>query len=384
MSTTLSRVLIISHANWEGLSRLPRLLKSAGCEVSLIAPSRNFIAHSSCIHHYYPAPENLDACLVFLQEHLALHAAEYQWIIVGDDPLLYGLGKLRAHAWARKIMPCTDDDRCIDFIVSKIGFIQTCAQAGLRVPYFQICSSHQDLQQAATRLGWPLVIKQSEGFGGNAVAIVPDAAALAHVPIEQKVIAQAFVPGRVGSAAALFRHGKLLCYFSYFRSRTWGALGVSTAIQIHALPELAGILRQLGNCSGFHGLCGIDFIEHQDTKQLYLLEQNFRPTLTLPLGKRAGVDFCQAISDFLKQEQADFSPLQQSRHGAIVPLFPGDILRALDAKDWKGLLKWLCYPHWWSEMGWQDARLLTYNFRYIARFSWNKATHLLKSQQIKF
>lgn len=347
---------------------MPALLVQAGCSVDVMSAAETFIAHSSSVAGHIRAPESLDDFLVFLKAHLQARHTDYAWIMVGDDPVMYALGRLRHEPWARSLLPCNATDGCIDFLVSKLDFLVQASEAKLPVPPYMLCSDSPALQAAADSLGFPLVVKQREGFGGKTVSIVESRDALQQLVFDEAVIAQAFVPGRLGSASVYFDHGRLIGFFSYFRERTWGQKGASTAVVFHAFPEMEVILHKLGQLSGFHGLCGIDFIQHEKTGQLVLLEQNFRPTLTVLLGHRVGVDLGALIYQTIRGQLVTPVVKQTPSNLGAVPLFPIDVLRAIDEKDLKGLGQWLLKPSWWPEMNWQDGKLLRYNLRYVMRF----------------
>lgn len=320
----------------------------------------------------------MSAYLTFLQTHLTQYEAEYVWVIVGDDPLLCALGKRRHEAWARQLLPCRADDKAIDFLVSKLDFLDQAKAVGLPLPKFYLCQDQADLLAAADSLGYPLVVKQREGFGGKTVSIVSDLPALKQLSFDDSVIAQAFVPGPLGSAAAYFDHGRLIGYFSYFRQRTWGQKGASTAVSFHQFEGLESILETLGKNAGFHGLCGVDFIQQAQTGQIVLLEQNFRPTLTVLLGRRVGVDLSELIRRTLFGFQQALPARQMTLHGMLtVPLFPIDMLRAIDEREIKGFLRWLVKPSYWSEIRWDDRQLLVYNLRYVLKFFFNKIRRFL-------
>lgn len=361
------QVLIVNTAIWEGLSRLPALLHRAGCEVSLIAPTSSYVGRSGFVGMHLHAPEGADATLDFLQQHLASRARAYDWVVIGDDPLLYALGQRRDQPWAAALFPTNAAPASVDFVLSKIVFIQQCRHAGVIVPDFQVCEDRAALRQAGRLLGFPMVLKAAQGSAGEAVTVVANLLQLRHLKPVFPLLAQAFVPGKIGSASAVFNQGKLVCWFSYFRERTWGALGPSTAVSFQHLPALDKVLAQLGALSGFHGLCGIDFIQHAQTGELVLLEQNFRPTLTMNLGQRVGVDVVLALHSLLSGKALHPPLAQNPDDQSLAPLFPSDIFRALEYRDWRCLLRWMLTPRWWQEMSWRDPKLMVFNLRQIAQ-----------------
>ncbi|MFZ6774914.1 ATP-grasp domain-containing protein [Undibacterium sp. SXout7W] len=369
------QVLIVCHAFWEGLSRLPALLQKAGCGVHVFGPPGNYVGRSRFISHHHLCSSNADIAIAELQTHLSRADVVYDWIVIGDDPLLYALEKRRSEAWVQALFPSRQGHDGIDFITSKASFIQRCQEQGIRVPAFDICHDHHALTTAAQRLGWPLVVKEAQGYAGLTVSIAKSSADLSNIRCDDGVIAQQFIEGRVGSAAAIYRHGQLIAWFSYYRARTWGDLGPSAAVEFKYFPQLESMLRKLGQLSGFHGMCGIDFIEQQETGDIVLLEQNFRPTLTMDLGRYVDVDFVAAIQCMLARDQDAISSVsdaallwqQSTTKKPVLPLFPQDVFRALDAGDMKGLFQWCIQPRWWREMNWHEPGLLLFNLRQIAK-----------------
>ncbi|MDE2427552.1 MAG: ATP-grasp domain-containing protein [Burkholderiales bacterium] len=369
------QVLIVCHAFWEGLARLPHLLHQAGCEINVFGPAKNYVARSRFIHRHFLSPSDLDEAVTALRDFLMRSDITYDWVVIGDDPLLYALEKRRDEDWVRAIFPSNIPGGAgVDFITSKASFIHQCQQHAIDVPDFEICTDKAALQTTARRLGFPLVLKEAQGFAGLAVCMVQDEKQLAQITVDQPLIAQAFIHGRVGSAAAIYRQGKLLAWFSYYRARTWGALGPSAAVAFRLFPAVGPILEKLGELSGFTGLCGIDFIEEQGSGKIVLLEQNFRPTLTMALGRHVGVDFVDVLPCMLQQAdlraQTPVSPPRWQQDAAkckVIPLFPQDVFRAIEAGDKLGILKWCINIRWWKEMNWQEPRLLKFNLRQIAR-----------------
>lgn len=368
MSKPAQRVLIVCHAFWEGLSRLPYVMHQAGCEISVFGPPKNYVSRSKFIRHRFYSSKQIETAMDQLQQHLSQVATPYDFVLIGDDPVLYALERRREETWVKEIFPSRAGLAGMDFITSKASFIQRCQQEQIAVPDFEICQDKPSLRAAATHLGYPLVIKEAQGYAGLTVSIVADQQNLDLYPLDMPVIAQRFVAGRLGSATVFYKNGQLLAWFSYYRVRTWGALGPSAAIEFCHFPELQQILEKLGRLSGFHGACGADFIQDDKSGRLVLLEQNFRPTLTVGLGLHAGVDSVAALAGILGiagSSQTDFR--QDASVSKLLPLFPQDVFRAIEARDWRGLLAWCTHVSWWREMNWRETKLFLFNWRQIIR-----------------
>ncbi len=372
-------VLVVAYSNWEGLSRAPWLFKAAGWQVDAFTRAHTFLARSSHVQRLETAPDTLPAFVERLRLFLDEHGHRYARVVIGDDPLLWELARRRSDPWARKLLPCDRSDHSIDFLVSKIEFIRRCEQAGLPVPRSRACQDRAAVTAAARMLGFPVVIKQKEGYSGQGVSIVDSEAALERLPLADEVLVQQFVNGPVCSAAALYEHGRLKGFFAYRRERTWGRLGASAAVRLQVFPALREILQGLGRISGFDGLCGIDFIAEEGSGKLLLLEQNFRPTLTMQLGRRVGVDFSRLLRRLADPMPLTPPCLQDPDVTDVVPLFPNDVLRAISDQDVRGLLRWLWHPLWWRELGWHDPQLLVHNLIFVLRFTRDKLLRRLRS-----
>ena len=359
------RLLVVASVNWEGLSRVPYLFSQAGWVVDIFASPETSLAQSSYISDIHEAVGEPFELVEQLRSFVALHGHEYKKIILADDPLIWEVAKRRREPWARRLLPCAGQDKVIDFLVFKTDFIQGCKEKNIPIPQSFVCESKGQVLQAARTVGFPLVLKQDQGHSGEGVKLIRSGCELDSLSFESSIVVQEFIEGRVCSAAALYKEGVLLGFYSYFRFRTWGAFGSSTAIKFQAFPELRDILERLGRISQFDGLCGIDFMLDDATSNIYILEQNFRPTLTMLLGPKVGVDFITLLHNW---DTPPASPLMQ-RAGihAVVPMFPSDIVRAISQRDFPTLLRWLFDPRWIGEAGWHDRKLLLHNFRYILR-----------------
>ncbi len=362
---TASRLLIVASVNWEGLSRAPYLYSQAGWVVDVFTSPAFFLAQSSFVSKIHAASEIPSELVAQLQSFLELHSHEYERILLGDDPLIWQLASRRHEPWARALFPCTPTDDVIDFLIFKTRFVQGCEKADIPIPRSLVCNSAAEITQAVREVGFPMILKRDQGHSGEGVRIVNSQQELDGQDLAPPMIVQQFIKGQICSAAAIYKKGVLLGFYSYFRSRTWGALGSSTAIRFHVFPGLCEILERLGRISEFDGLCGIDFMLEASTSRLYVLEQNFRPTLTMLLGPKVGVDFIGLLRHW--NQPAARPVLQCEVAGKDVPLFPADVIRAISHHDLPVLLRWLVDPRWIREASWHDRKLLAHNFRSILR-----------------
>lgn len=357
------QVLIVSYANWAGLARLPRVLHQAGCHISLLSPADNLVARSRYISRHIPAPSGRAAFFAGLQSHLEASAPQYHWIIPGDDPVLYGLAARRKEPWVASILPVNPLGNRVDFLLDKFEFPWTARHHGIPVPETWLCQTLKEAHHAASLCQYPVVVKRRVSFSGQGVAIAHDSGMLEDIVSRIKPGAffavQAFVPGQVGTATALYNHGKLLCWVSFYCLKTFPhPAGQATQLEVAYLPGLQPILEALGQLSQIHGFSGIDFIHQPETGKLVVLEQHARPTPHVSLGKQTGADFAAAINAMLNQTPWDSPLSQHPKQKTRIRLFPQDLYRAFFERDIQSLLAWHMYVPWWRDLPWQDPALL--------------------------
>ncbi len=359
------RILILSHACWEGLSRLPAMLHAAGASVEVFGPAGNYPSLSRHVTASHCAPAAMDAYLQALREFLA-KTAPHDWIVIGDDTLWYALAAHRTQSWVQDVIQNAVPLTSLDMVVSKIHFSEKCIAAGIRMPAFRVCHSLAEAQDAAAVLGFPLVLKEAQGYAGLSVQILHTPESLAAADFSEPRIVQAFIRGKTLSACVLYQHGVLAGMFSYYRSRTWGSLGPSAAIRFKVFDGLTEMAQKLGQLSGFHGLCGLDLIESEEDGQWYLLEQNFRPTLTMDAGHLAGVDLTGLLPLLWSESSlpANLPRLQNPASGQLEALFPQDFFRAIDERRALQIAGWLLRPWRWR---WQEPAIMALNLRIAMR-----------------
>jgi hypothetical protein len=123
-------------------------------------------------------------------------------------------------------------------------------------------------------------------------------------------------------------------------------------------PAVKPLLTQLGELTGYHGFCALDWVHADD--RLWLIELNTRPVPTIHMGPLAGVDFSQAIAGLLAGDPEIQEPPDPAGDAPVHPMFPEDILRASS----EGALS---FPI--RDVPWSDPRLLFHCLRRMVRGS---------------
>ena len=357
-------LLIALSEDLTGISRLPRTLHAAGIHVSVLSPSQFLINRSRFVDQQYRCKQGPDAVAQALHDILADTSCTVDLAVLGDDALLKAVALRAAEPWTHSILPIDLQRVPADIVHSKTVFIQALrGSLEKTLPRSWTCSTSDQIQSAASQLGFPLILKEAFGFAGSGVwkfSLMREL--IAYMDSRSNsldCIIQEFVPGSNLTVDVLFDRGHVRAWVSSQILRTNnGPYGSSSARRFVCMPELAPIVEELGRLTGAHGLCGLDFIYQFDTRRAVLLEVNFRPTAGHSLAQFAQLDFGKQMCAMLRNEPRG-EVLQLTRDSVSIPMFPEDWERAITDKDWRGMLKWMFFPSYWKYLPWGDPALLS-------------------------
>jgi predicted ATP-grasp superfamily ATP-dependent carboligase len=367
---TKPNVLIVSSQDWLGLSRLPATLHRASCRIHVFGPPGGAIYRARFVRHIL-APAAVPQLIEALRAHLAQHPDTYQWVIFGDEPSLAEAAKRRQEQWLQRWLPVSPHGDALEVVTSKARFAEACLTAGLPFPRTRVCWNAAEVQAAAAEAGYPLMLKTPSGLSGWGVrkADAPDALEAAYQPWKdvRPLLVQEFLKGRVGTCEILYDRGQPLCWFASYLDKCWpGDYGPSTVRAVMTHPQMETLLQRLGRLTGFHGLCGIDWIHDLERDALTILEFNPRPTPCYHLGWFAQVDFAGSIRAWLKGTLLIQRPTPHRTGLPVVYLFPQHIIRCLGTDNLRDLVNWL--PGLGShDTPWSEPRLMIRHLRRITK-----------------
>jgi hypothetical protein len=335
------RVLCVASPDWFGISRIPRLLAQAGCHTTILTDPRNMSARSRWVDVRLPGTCDPAENLERLRLHLATGAA-YDWIMLADDPtMVEGVRRCR-EAWCRgwfPVDPATVDPK---FLIHKTLLMTAALAPGLPVPQSITTSTADEIRAAASVIGFPVLVKPAVGTAGAGIFTAGDAGELeARMPSPGSFVVQAFIKGRVGGTLVLFDHGRPLWWQNSLRVRVWPEpYGPSCQRRSISHPVFAVMVEKLGALLNMTGLGEIEWIMPDDGGSPVLIEFNPRPPPYTYLAGAMGADLPEAIASFLAGAQTTTPPLE-GPVGPIVRLFPQDVIRAIESRDWKACALWL-------------------------------------------
>ncbi len=221
---------------------------------------------------------------------------------------------------------------------------------GVRYPAHAFAQSSQEARAAATKLGFPLLVRPSYVLGGRAMAIVDSdselsqvmQAALAAAPEGPVLIdrflddaieidVDALADGEHCVIAGIMRHIEQAGVHSGDSSCVLPAFGIESSL----LEEIRRITCTLARALGVVGLINIQFALHDG--KVYVLEANPRASRTVPfVAKATGVPLAKIATRLMLGESlADLgltTDLTVHRHFIKAPVFPFAKFPGVDPK----------------------------------------------------
>lgn len=161
------------------------------------------------------------------------------------------------------------------------------ASTGLAVPPAEVVTSLPELLRAATRIGFPLIVKpltsKSQLLGRKAY-LLADAEALGSAfscwpQTHRELLVQAYVAGSLESCDYVAQAGRVVGYFEADVVRTDMPDGTGFGVDFRSRPVTADVLaacRQFCAATGYDGPGLLQFIRSERDGRLYFVENNPR------------------------------------------------------------------------------------------------------------
>jgi len=125
-------VLCATSTSWLASAEVPRLFRRAGAHVTLLGPPDAWPLRGSFVDAWVPGHGGPRDVAAALARHL--EDAAYDWIVLGDDPLLAAVSARASEPWARAALPVAPDPIRLDLLGSKVGFVRAAEALGLPSP----------------------------------------------------------------------------------------------------------------------------------------------------------------------------------------------------------------------------------------------------------
>lgn len=312
-------LLAATATRWAGAARLPRELVRAGFDVSVLAPRGSLVAASRHVAAVTLLPDTATP-MQWLHMLLASSGERKPRLIVPcDDTTLQlmmslvesplgGLDKRMRDDLVELIRESLGDPTYYRTSIDKTLLPPAAEALGVRVPAYAVIADAAAARAFAQTHGYPIVLKRAFGTAGQAVEVISapallepafrklDAATEAIAWKSTDLLVQAWVPGN-GLLDAVVAWGGAPCAGMtrevVMRSP---ATGPSTVVRCRDAPEARRFSALLAAGFGISGFFGPEFIEHERTGDVYLIEINRRVTNGVQMGGLVGVDLCAALA----------------------------------------------------------------------------------------
>lgn len=366
-------------------------LKSAGFDVIL---AELLFFEDSLLLQYYrkrtvtPDPRTPEYKL-FLEQ--LIKEDWFDLIIANSEGLMPALWELDLKHTSQ-VYPCLNQlQRSV--ITDRVTMYQLASSAGLKVINFCILNEAADLKDAFTSLGFPLVMRGRQGFGGSQVLIVnnPSEAHEALTLLTSKShgtpFAQQYISGYRCLIGGLCESGKVLTFFSQKTLESFPELtGPSIRICSIRDAKLEHYFKALMQALNWDGIACAEFI-CDGNQEYFFLEVNPRPWAAISASKLCGLDMVKSYADFLAGRKENLN--QHFVANKEVILFPA----FFSAKATSGQVPTLLlHPIqtmkclWGAP--WREKRLMAYYFvclcRWLKQGMKRKLTKLLKKLQFMY
>lgn len=319
----------MADAHWYLVWHLPRILSRAGAHVTLLSPRGQPFRHSRFVDAWIEVPHGSAAIAKAAAAHLAEHPCHL--LVLAEQAVAEILARTCRDApclaWLR---PDT-----ADAIQSKTAFHAWSVAQGLPVPDGRACSS-PDEASAWVQSHGPSIIKCNGVHGGfgvrraNGPGDVLSAWASLGRPAE--FLIQQFIDGQTGVTELVLRQGQVAAWFASTRERASAPLGASVMRRPVNPAGMDEVVARVAQATGFHGLCGFDWVLDAARGRVLMLEFHPRLPSGFGWGRYAGVDISAALRDLLNDRSAPpRSPRPQDvlQHAPRCCYFPAHLWYAL-------------------------------------------------------
>ena len=278
------------------------LLSRAGFSVDIVTTSR-YLGLSRFARTVHTVTSD-KALAPSAYDVVRIRTKPYDWVMATDDLTLRALAQLEWPPGMRpKFLPSTTPEN-LPHLCSKIGLSRVLSAGGIRTPPFRIARNHEEAIEAASAIGYPVMLKVDFSGGGQGVhecAKDADIVALRHLFTEQPLLVQKKIEGTELDLSAIYFDGELVHFTYSILERTLKRFGVSAVRTYYPLAlvdgEIFTELSALGNILGASGFVNITCIEAADGTRHYI-EADMRPNAWADFSRFFGEDAAPRIRDW--------------------------------------------------------------------------------------
>jgi len=329
------RVLILDGDMVPSLT-VCRSLHRRGCEVHLAGHTgKPLSSYSNSVSAFfcYPDPlQNANAFVDWLAAHATAH--HYDLVVPLTERILVPLARQRGKLQhVRLAMP---ESSALEVALDKSRTLDLAQKLGVPGPKGVYVSAPDELQRAAERLKFPVVIKPARSIGsaeGEAsqlqVSYAFDRneleAGCAHALRFGPILLQEYFPGQGVGIELIAREGKIAYSFQHLRLHEVPLTGGGSSLRKSepVMPELLAASEKLVAALNWSGVAMVEFKLNPESGSFCLMEINGRFWGSLPLAVAAGADFPSMLLDL--ELDGDITPCPPFRENIYCRLLSRDL-----------------------------------------------------------
>jgi predicted ATP-grasp superfamily ATP-dependent carboligase len=321
-----SRVMLLD-LNWKQTPYVAASLGRSGIATTLVTtlrPDHLGLGHY-CTQIQSPSPHS-PGYIPFLRQQIA--SVRPDLLIPLCEPIMELLWDLDPQLEVPIYPAMTEDLRSV--LRDRRRFYERATALGIPVPPWMPVGSPGDLEEAARRFGYPLVLRGTRGLAGSQVRVVSSAreAAVALGELSGQSpgqpFAQAFVKGPRHLVGGFFSDGEAIRLFAQETIDQHPAVtGPSIRVRACTDETLIRSARALVADLGWSGMACVEFIR-DERGRFVLMEMNPRPWAALEVAERSGAGICRAFAESIAGRPV--GPLHGYRVGAPDVVLEGFLL----------------------------------------------------------
>jgi hypothetical protein len=349
------RVLLLATERWLTTARMAMALRSTGCDVQLMALE----GHPAMLTGAVSARYGYQPLKPIASVAAAIEQAKPDTVVPVDELAVMHLIELKDSAVSESLNALLErslgSDKVLSVALSRIRLLELAKSEGVTVPETIAVDSRDELQVAATHLGFPLVLKADSTAGGRGVRVANNLVEAGawwsrlHRPLSlprsiwrclkwkewthfrpwfkgliRGVTLQRYMNGGERTAMAVAHRGELQAFVCFEVAQASKFLGPSTVLQVVDDPVMVAAMRAVLRGMGATGFCGFDFMLSGDGAPM-LIEMNSRPTQLAHLALGPGHDLVAAyVRSVLGHDVADRAAATE---GNMIALYPQELVR---------------------------------------------------------
>ena len=377
------KVLIACFDNWNTLAEVPFVLKNGGCTVDVYCSPKSWLLSNSYYDNWI---ESSSDKVVYKDKLIELvKSGQYQWIVLGDEPLIkYMNEEVHEEEVFKKMLPIIKIEHR-HMLSSKDGLADFCESTGIDAPGYTTYNGNDDLERIKAKLNFPVINKLDFSWGGVGMFVSYSyeefLSNLLKIPENQNVLIQEYIEGDEIPVEALFYQGELLVYnTSKIVEYDKDKFTYSTRRSYYDNSAIKPLLIHLGKTLGINGFVNIAYMHDAKKDKYYLIEVDTRPNSWTAYGRFTGRNFSDGVKRIVNGDYVNgYKEMPMNPPVIEVALFDKDIRRALWKNEIKGILRWVFnYKGYWRFLPFYDKKLSKRIFsgiwNEVFMYKWKKIT----------